>query len=199
MRTNSSRITKAALTAVGVVAIGGASVVTATMPANAQTSDGWGTVHARGGLNIRTAPSTHASLQGRLDDGQKVFIQCAAGGTGSSDGGEQWDTTWYLVSLGTGSNGWISGHYVQASRSVDQCADAATTRGQTTSAVTLREAPNTADVKVGHLAKQASVKLVCKVTSQPVRGNATWYLTNKDQWVSARYVRNVGVAPRKCA
>lgn len=60
--------------------------------------------------------------------------------------------------------------------------------------------PTTAAPRYGSYPDGARLRLVCKVHSMSVGGNDVWYLVRGThrRWVSARYVENVGAAPRLC-
>ncbi len=60
--------------------------------------------------------------------------------------------------------------------------------------------PSSDAAKYGSYADGARLRLTCKVHSESVDGNDLWYLVrgSKGRWVSARYVDNVGAAPRVC-
>ena len=60
--------------------------------------------------------------------------------------------------------------------------------------------PTSAAPRYGSYADGARLRLVCKVRSVSIGGNDLWYLVkgSKRRWVSARYVDNVGSAPRSC-
>jgi hypothetical protein len=66
--------------------------------------------------------------------------------------------------------------------------------------LTVRHLPTTASTAKGRLANGATVSIVCKVRGSSVDGNTLWYLLppTLNEWVSARYVRNVGAAPSWC-
>lgn len=52
--------------------------------------------------------------------------------------------------------------------------------------------------KLSSLKKGTVVQISCKVTSVPVDGNNRWYhLANSKGWIAARYVKNVGAAPKE--
>lgn len=193
-----SIIGRTVLAVVGSTAIAGGALGVAASQAHAESGDAWVTVSARGGLNVRSAPTTQAARTGHLDNGVRVLTVCRASGTGFTDGGEQWDTRWFYVSLGTGSGGWISGHFVKGTGEDRLCGGDGIRTGRTTAAVNLREAPSTSDHVVAHRAQGSTLKLRCKVTSQKINGNPRWYLTQSGHWVSAAYVSNVGPAPAKC-
>ncbi|WP_306318342.1 MULTISPECIES: SH3 domain-containing protein [unclassified Streptomyces] len=101
-----TRRTTPALAAAGLLA-GGLLAVTAAAPAGADSSGGdvvWGTVVSRSDLNLRSGPSTSASVVYRLAPGSQDRIECAA--NGSSVNGT---STWYWF---TGARGWASAAYV---------------------------------------------------------------------------------------
>ncbi|WP_116950664.1 SH3 domain-containing protein [Jiangella endophytica] len=79
-------------------------------------------------------------------------------------------------------------------------ADAATTtyKGRITEGVNVRSAPTSAATKVGSYAKGATITIQCKVFGPSVSGNSLWYKLANGRWVSARYVANIGTAPRFC-
>ena len=66
--------------------------------------------------------------------------------------------------------------------------------------LTVRQLPTTASTAKGRLANGTTVSIICKVRGSSVDGNNLWYLLppTLNEWVSARYVRNVGAAPGWC-
>lgn len=64
----------------------------------------------------------------------------------------------------------------------------------------VRSLPTTAGAKVGSLARGNVIPIECKVEGTRVDGNPRWYALppTLGEWVSARYVENVGPAPRRC-
>ena len=60
--------------------------------------------------------------------------------------------------------------------------------------------PTAAAPRYGHYADGARIRLVCKVRSVSIGQNDRWYLVRGSarRWVSARYVHNIGAAPRWC-
>lgn len=60
--------------------------------------------------------------------------------------------------------------------------------------------PSSRAPRYGSYADGTRLNLTCKVHADAVRGNDLWYLVggSKTHWVSARYVANVGTAPRYC-
>jgi hypothetical protein len=66
--------------------------------------------------------------------------------------------------------------------------------------LTVRALPTTASKAKGSIAKGHVFPIVCKVKGTSVEGNNLWYALppTLGEWVSARYVQNVGSAPRWC-
>lgn len=66
--------------------------------------------------------------------------------------------------------------------------------------LTVRALPTTASSAKGSIAKGHTFPIVCKVRGTSVDGNNLWYALPPalGEWVSARYVQNVGPAPRWC-
>lgn len=81
-------------------------------------------------------------------------------------------------------------------------ADAATTyKGKVTAngGLTIRPAPSTHSGSNGSVAKGKTITIDCKVPGTSVGGNRLWYkLSNDKGWVAARYVSNIGAAPKYC-
>lgn len=78
-------------------------------------------------------------------------------------------------------------------------AEAATTyTGRVTEGLNARSAPTSYASKVGSYAKGATITIQCKVYGPSVGGNSLWYKLSTGRWVTARYVANVGAAPRFC-
>lgn len=68
----------------------------------------------------------------------------------------------------------------------------------TASALNIRSAPTTAAAHVGTLRSGATVTIQCKIFGPSVEGNSLWYKLSTKKWVAARYVANIGAAPRFC-
>ncbi|NJQ00864.1 SH3 domain-containing protein [Streptomyces zingiberis] len=68
------------------------------------------------------------------------------------------------------------------------------------SGLLLRSAPNQGGRVVGSKPYGAIVKIKCKVNGQNIDGNPRWYLLADGQYAfaSARYIENIGPAPRWC-
>lgn len=77
---------------------------------------------------------------------------------------------------------------------------ATTYRGRITAspALIVRKAPTTYAPRVTSLANGTVVSIQCKVYGPTVSGNKLWYKLSTGRWVTARYVANIGTAPRFC-
>lgn len=64
----------------------------------------------------------------------------------------------------------------------------------------VRDAPTQAGKVVDSLPYGTVVSIRCKVNSQVIDGNPRWYLLADGRWAwsSARYIENIGPAPRFC-
>ena len=79
-------------------------------------------------------------------------------------------------------------------------ADSYDGRATANGGLTVRALPTTASAAKGSIAKGKVFPIVCKVRGTSVDGNNIWYALppTLGEWVSARYVENVGPAPRWC-
>ncbi|WP_020573132.1 SH3 domain-containing protein [Actinopolymorpha alba] len=68
----------------------------------------------------------------------------------------------------------------------------------TTAALNVRSAPTSAAPDVGTLRNGTTISIQCKVFGPSVGGNTLWYKLSTGRWVTARYVANIGTAPRFC-
>lgn len=68
----------------------------------------------------------------------------------------------------------------------------------TKAGVLVRSGPSQRYRVVGSYSYNSIIPIVCKVRGQNVNGNSLWYKTPKGNFVSARYVANVGSIPRYC-
>lgn len=191
MSSNTSRFTKIA----GSLAAGAAMVLTAAGStlalaphATAAAQDnihGKGKVIARASLAAHSGPSTSAPHAGKgYKKGAVITLDCNLNGT--SVGGND---IWYKVE---GKHRWVSARYVKNIGSAPiacTAADVPADRGaRTTASMTERKGPSTHDRSTGHVGKGKKVQVWCKVTSQKIGGNRTWYQTSGD-WLSATYVK----------
>ncbi|MFF0259173.1 SH3 domain-containing protein [Streptomyces microflavus] len=64
----------------------------------------------------------------------------------------------------------------------------------------LRDKPTRSSKVVGSVKYGTVVKIFCKTTGDNVDGNNRWYLLTDGTWAwgSARYIENIGAAPRFC-
>lgn len=64
----------------------------------------------------------------------------------------------------------------------------------------LRDKPTRSSRVVGSVEYGTVVKIFCKTTGDNVDGNNRWYLLTDGTWAwgSARYIENIGAAPRFC-
>ncbi len=79
-------------------------------------------------------------------------------------------------------------------------ADSFDGRATANGGLTVRALPTTASAAKSSIAKGKVFPIVCKVRGTSVDGNSLWYALppTLGEWVSARYVQNVGPAPRWC-
>ena len=64
----------------------------------------------------------------------------------------------------------------------------------------LRSAPNRGSQIIRHAHKGDIVSIFCKTGGETVKGNPLWYLLTDGTWAwgAARYIDNIGPAPRWC-
>lgn len=156
----------------------------------AQAATPSGTVLAD--LSVQTAPTNNLSTTlYELRKGDGVMLQCKVHGQT-----ERGNDIWYKI----GSTDWVPARYVINNGKVRWCndGDTAYAKGVTTASLTKREGPSSYDRRVSTLRKGTTVKIVCKVANNKIDGNKLWYYTSDGNWISARYVRNVGKAPGYC-
>lgn len=185
MRSKRARI-GAVAAAVAVVA----GVMTA-VPAQAQRMY-QGKVTSQTSLSVRHLPTGASDREGSLKPGQTIEIVCKV--RGSSVGG---NTLWYA--LPPTLNEWVSARYVRNIGPAPRwCGSDERFVGRATATVNTRVAPTTATASAGRIAKGGGVDIICKLPAQKVGGNDRWYYLTDGRWVAARYVDNVGRAPRWC-
>jgi hypothetical protein len=181
-------VTVAAITA----GAGLASIGTATAHASPGKD---GKITAKPSLAVRHAPSTHSKYLASIKHGETVPLNCKVTGTNVNG-----NTKWYLLPGDSfGGHEWIAARYVKNVGTVPGwCGTGKHYVGRATTTVSERIGPNTADQRVGTLAKGRTVDVLCKLPAQSVKGNKMWYWTKDHKWVSARYISNVGKAPGYC-
>ncbi|HEY6738100.1 MAG TPA: SH3 domain-containing protein [Actinopolymorphaceae bacterium] len=74
----------------------------------------------------------------------------------------------------------------------------ATAKGRVIAPLAVRTLYTTVAKRVGTLHKGKVVTIYCKHNGVPVDGNPRWYKLGNNRWVSARYVTNIGPAPKWC-
>jgi uncharacterized protein YraI len=187
-------VRKAAI-AIGATAVLSAGLLAAAPAAQAAGEPYQGKVTSSGNLNVRSAPTSASSKVGSLKPGTKIGIHCKVYGPSVSG-----NSLWYKLSSGK----WVTARYVSNIGSAPRfCGSGTEYQGKVVAKTSLavRSGPNTANAKVSSVPRGHSVFIVCKVDSQKVDGNPRWYQLVGDgggQWVSARYVSNVGSAPKYC-
>ncbi|MBD0843524.1 MULTISPECIES: SH3 domain-containing protein [unclassified Streptomyces] len=64
----------------------------------------------------------------------------------------------------------------------------------------LRSAPNRGGQVIRTAHRGEIVKIFCKTSGENIKGNPLWYLLTDGTWAwgSARYIDNIGAAPRWC-
>ncbi|MDX3386733.1 SH3 domain-containing protein [Streptomyces niveiscabiei] len=64
----------------------------------------------------------------------------------------------------------------------------------------LRSAPNRGSAVIRVAPQGEVVTIFCKTPGQPIQGNPLWYLLTDGTWAwgAARYIDNIGPAPRWC-
>ena len=64
----------------------------------------------------------------------------------------------------------------------------------------VRHLPTTSSAVEGNLSKGQQIEIICKVRGSSVNGNDLWYSLppTLNEWVAARYVQDIGPAPRWC-
>lgn len=70
----------------------------------------------------------------------------------------------------------------------------------TASSLALRAAPNRGGQIIRWAGRGEVVTIFCKTKGQNIQGNSNWYLLTDGTWAwgSARYIRDIGTAPRWC-
>jgi hypothetical protein len=187
-------IKKKLLRAVGLTtAAMAATLSTAVLTSVDAQAAGDGRVTARSGLTVRYAPTKHSKAVGSIAYRSVVPLSCKV--TGSNVDGNR---RWYRLP-GDGGPQWIAARYVKNLNRVPAwCGNDERFVGRNTNWLSVRRGPNTADARVRTVAPGTGLDLVCKVHAQRIDGNRLWYWTKGDNWVSARYVDNVGRSPNWC-
>jgi hypothetical protein len=178
----------AMLATVATIAVTGGLLGGAPAQADESTD---GKVIAKGGLTVRSLPTTVGHADGVYPNGKVIPLTCMVHGT-SIDGNDRW------YRLPAAASQWVSARYVQNLGSPEWCGDGKAYVGQTTALVNLRVGPTRAEAKAGAVGTDTRVSLVCKLKGETVNGNSWWYETKNGHWISGRYVKNIGKSPVYC-
>ncbi|SMQ18877.1 SH3 domain-containing protein [Streptomyces sp. Ag82_O1-12] len=157
------------------------------------------------GLLAAAATITPAAA---LDDwdpsgGNGTSRQDPNGGNGGNGNGNQGQNSWNGGSGGNGGGGngnqdpnsWNGGSNNHNNN------DSSLYRGVVTAdTLALRSAPNRGSQIIRYAHRGDEVKIFCKTGGETVQGNPLWYLLTDGTWAwgAARYIDNVGPAPRWC-
>ncbi|MDG9716533.1 SH3 domain-containing protein [Streptomyces sp. DH24] len=141
------------------------------------------------GMLAASAAATPAVATDDWSDGTST--SSSADGTGGGDGPGSADA---LGSGGDGGghHGHHDGHGTHKQRYYKGVVTART--------LPLRSAPNRGSQIIRYAHKGDIVKIFCKTGGETVDGNPLWYLLPDGTWAwgSARYIDNIGPAPRWC-
>jgi len=157
--------------------------------------DPFGRVVAHGGLRVRTGPSLSSSTSGLIPQGNVIPLDCKVQGDNVTG-----NHLWYALP-GVG-NEWVSARYVaNVGPAPAYCdVDGGGFTGRTTATLNVRSRPTPTSTLRGVIGSGSRIEIDCKVRGANVDGNSFWYALPGvgNEWVSARYVRNVGAAPPFC-
>ncbi|MDN5744130.1 MAG: hypothetical protein L0H31_03295 [Nocardioidaceae bacterium] len=176
-------------TAVGMIAAAGA---TWTVPgiANASPSatspdatDTTGTVTVDG-LWVRSAPTTSSQKRPSVDRGFEFTVRCWTPGT--SVGGND---KWFAVGPDVGK--WVSGNYVETDGPVARCGHGVRVRARTKGDPILNSfsGPSIKDDSITEYQPGSRIRVRCEVSNERERDNPIWYLTTKQEWVPASFIK----------
>ncbi|MGX1566498.1 SH3 domain-containing protein [Streptomyces sp. NPDC055506] len=132
------------------------------------------------------------SLRSRLSIATVAALLAAAVAVTPAVADDEWDTTGDTT-LGASTMGGDGHHRPDDDRRF--------TRGiVTANTLALRSAPNRGSRIIRFAHRGDIVKIFCKTPGQTVQGNPLWYLLADGTWAwgSARFIDNIGRAPRWC-
>ncbi len=181
----------------GIVTAAATAAVSAAVLAPAPAAHAWTSTTYKGkvlaNIDVRRGPTTAAIVVGSLNTGATVTLLCKQNGE-VVDG----NPLWYKL----GFRQWAAARYISNIGApppfCPPSAESRTYKGRTLASLNIRRGPTTASIRVGGLHKHQLITLLCKQTGQNIDGNPLWYKLGFRQWVTARYVANVGPAPKYC-
>ncbi|MFJ4561272.1 SH3 domain-containing protein [Streptomyces massasporeus] len=130
--------------------------------------------------------------------------QDQSGGNGNGNG-NQGQNGWNSGSGGNGGGNGNGGNGDQNSNSWNGGNNSHTIQGLyrgvvTANTLALRSAPNRGSQIIRYAHRGDEVNIFCKTGGETVQGNPLWYLLTDGTWAwgAARYIDNIGPAPRWC-
>ncbi len=158
-------------------------------------------VTAADGLVERGLPTSASGQRGRLVQGEVVPVVCQVAGSvvyRNDDENAERSNVWYRVAAAHPT--WVSALYVEDIGAAPlYCGTGRTHAAKvTTGTLVRREAPTSRAAAHGAATRGDTVRAICKLHAQDVRGDDLWYNLPQGLWVSARYVADVGSAPPFC-
>jgi uncharacterized protein YgiM (DUF1202 family) len=189
------RLRTFALAGVAAIAVPAMGFLTTT---SAQAADGNGYGDFKGkviatSLNSRSWPTPAAAKVWTYKKGAVITFMCKLNAV-SVDGNRRW----YMIGAGS----YVSARYVSnVGKTPTWCPETKfdVAKAVKKPSVNLRRGPTNASKIVGSLKYGTKVELICKVNGPKVDGNPRWYQLRDGRWVTARYMQNVGEAPRFCS
>ncbi len=171
------------LTRLGIAAATTALSVGTITPALASTAD--------------DDPGQQNSSGNSWNQQQQQSNQNSQTGQNNNDGGDQQSSSsWNQQQNGTGNNDWSQHNGNSSTSNAGLYQGIVTANG----GLRLRSAPNRGSAIIRVVPKGQIVNIFCKVGGENVDGNSLWYLLTDGTWAwgAARYIDNIGAAPRFC-
>lgn len=170
------------LTRLGIAAATTALSVGAVSPALASPAD--------------DDPGQQNSSGNSWNQQQQQSNQNSQNSQNSNDGGDQQSSnSWNQQQNSSGNNDW-------GQHNGNNNSDAGLYKGIVTAngGLRLRSAPNRGSAIIRVVPKGEIVNIFCKTGGENVDGNSLWYLLTDGTWAwgAARYINNIGAAPRFC-
>ena len=148
-----------------------------------------GEVEAQGGLIVRAAPSRYARRVTRLENGQRIRVNCKVRGT-RVDG----NRLWYLLPV-QADNLWVSARYVRNIGQAPHYCDPSDGLwdARTLTRLVQRQGPAVRDARIAVFDADQRINVQCYTRNRGTR----WLHTGRGLWVSGDYVR-VSTGLRTC-